>query len=280
MRMISHRPPKRGMHMEILRVENFSVTYDGEHNAADHVSFSMNQGDIVCIVGESGSGKSTVLHGVLGLQSPGAVSKGKVALFGSDLSGMNRADLLKMRGEQVAMIFQDTGRYLNPISRVGRQFDAFLKYHVKMTAEEMHALEKDMLQRVHLQDVERVLTAYPFELSGGMRQRVGIAMAMSLKPKLLPGDEPTSALDVTVQAQVVRQMMDLRDKYGTSLLIVTHNMGVAAYMSDYLGVMQQGKLVEWGRTDEVIHHPTTDYTKKLLHSVIGLNDTRLKGAAV
>lgn len=278
--MMSHRPPKRGMRMEILRVENYSVTYDGEHNAADHVSFTMNQGDIVCIVGESGSGKSTVLHGVLGLQSPGAVSKGRVTLFGSDLSKMSKADLLKMRGEQVAMIFQDTGRYLNPISRVGRQFDAFLKYHVKMSENEMHALEKDLLERVHLQDVDRVLTSYPFELSGGMRQRVGIAIAMSLKPRLLLGDEPTSALDVTVQAQVIRQMMDLRDKYGTSLLIVTHNMGVAAYMSDYLGVMQQGRLVEWGKTDEVIHHPTTDYTRKLLKSVIGLNDARLKGAAV
>ena len=275
-------PPEfqRGTRMEILKVENFSVTYDGEHNAADHVSFSMNEGDIVCIVGESGSGKSTVLHGVLGLQSPGAVSKGKVTLFGNDLSRMSKADLLKMRGEQVAMIFQDIGRYLNPISRVGKQFDAFLKYHVNMSRDEMHALEADMLQRVRLQDVDRVLTSYPFELSGGMRQRVGIAMAMSLKPKLLLGDEPTSALDVTVQAQVVRQMMDLRDKYGTSLLIVTHNMGVAAYMSDYIGVMQKGRLVEWGRTEEVIHHPITDYTRKLLGSIIGLNDARLKGAAV
>ena len=240
----------------------------------------MEQGDIVCIVGESGSGKSTVLHGVLGLQSPGAVSKGRVTLFGSDLSKLSKAELMKLRGEQVAMIFQDTGRYLNPISRVGRQFDAFLRYHVRMSDDELHALEKDMLQRVHLQDVDRVLSAYPFELSGGMRQRVGIAMAMALKPKLLLGDEPTSALDVTVQAQVVRQMMDLRDKYGTSLLIVTHNMGVAAYMSDYLGVMQRGRLVEWGRTEDVIRDPQTDYTRKLLKSVIGLNDARLKGAAV
>ena len=263
--------------MEILRVENFSVTYDGEHNAADHVSFSMSEGDIVCIVGESGSGKSTVLHGVLGLQSPGAVSKGRIELFGRDIAGMSKAELLKMRGEQVAMIFQDTGRYLNPISRVGRQFDSFLKYHMKAEAEEMHALERDLLQRVHLQDVDRVLRAYPFELSGGMRQRVGIAMAMSLKPRLLLGDEPTSALDVTVQAQVVRQMMDLRDKYGTALLIVTHNMGVAAYMSDYLGVMQKGRLVEWGRTDEVIAHPRTDYTKRLLGAIIGLEDERMKG---
>ena len=144
----------------------------------------------------------------------------------------------------------------------------------------MHALEEDALQKVHLPDAKRVLSAYPFELSGGMRQRVGIAMAMSLKPKLLLGDEPTSALDVTVQAQVVRQMMDLRDQYGTSLLIVTHNMGVAAYMSDYIGVMQQGRLVEWGRTKDVISDPQTAYTQNLLKAVIGIEDKRIRERAV
>ena len=266
--------------MEILKVENFSVTYDGEHNAADHVSFSMNEGEIVCIVGESGSGKSTVLHGILGLPSPGAVTKGRISLFGRDISSMSKAELLKMRGEQVAMIFQDTGRYMNPISRVGRQFDSFLRYHLDETREELHKREEEALQRVHLPDAQRVLASYPFELSGGMRQRVGIAMAMSLRPKLLLGDEPTSALDVTVQAQVVRQMMDLRDQYGTSLLIVTHNMGVAAYMSDRIGVMQKGKLVEWGPMEEIIHHPKTEYTQKLLQSIIGLEDERIKEAAV
>lgn len=265
--------------MEILKVENYSVTYDGEHNAADHVSFSLQEGEIACIVGESGSGKSTVLHGILGLPSPGAVTKGGILLYGKDIASMSRTELLKMRGEQVAMIFQDTGRYMNPISRVGHQFDSFLRYHLDCGKEEMHRIEEDYLQRVHLPDTRRVLHSYPFELSGGMRQRVGIAMAMSLKPKLLLGDEPTSALDVTVQAQVVRQMLDLRKKYGTTLLIVTHNMSVAAYMSDYIGVMQQGKLVEWGRTEDVIGNPRTDYTKKLLHSVIGLGDIRIKETA-
>ena len=265
--------------MEILKVDNYSVTYDGEHNAADHVSFSMQEGDIVCIVGESGSGKSTVLHGILGLPSPGAVTKGHISVFGKDVFSMSKAELLKMRGEQVAMIFQDTGRYLNPISRIGNQFDMFLGYHMSGGREAMRALEEDALQKVHLPDAKRVLSSYPFELSGGMRQRVGIAMAMSLKPKLLLGDEPTSALDVTVQAQVVRQMMDLRDQYGTSLLIVTHNMGVAAYMSDYIGVMQQGRLVEWGRTEDVISHPQTAYTQKLLKAVIGIEDERIKERA-
>ena len=264
--------------MEILKVDNYCVTYDGDVKAADHVSFSMNEGDVVCIVGESGSGKSTVLHGVLGFPSPGAVTEGTISLFGKDIASMSRKELLKMRGEEVAMIFQDTGRYMNPISRVGKQFDSFLKYHVRMSREEMHRLEEDYLHRVHLPDAERVLRSYPFELSGGMRQRVGIAMAMSLKPKLLLGDEPTSALDVTVQAQVIRQMLDLRDKYGTTLLLVTHNMGVAAYMSDYIGVMQKGKLVEWGKAEDVINHPQTEYTQHLLGSIIGMNDTRIKEA--
>ena len=165
---------------------------------------------------------------------------------------------------------------MNPISRVGRQFDSFLSYHLNVGKEEMHRLEEDYLNRVHLPDTRRVLNSYPFELSGGMRQRVGIAMAMSLNPKILLGDEPTSALDVTVQAQVVKQMLNLREKYGTTLLLVTHNMSVAAYMSDYIGVMQQGKLVEWGKAEEVIGCPKTEYTKKLLHSVIGLGDVRIK----
>jgi peptide/nickel transport system ATP-binding protein len=234
----------------------------------------MNQGDIVCIVGESGSGKSTVLHGVLGLQSPGAVSKGRVTLFGNDLSKMSKADLLKMRGEQVAMIFQDTGRYLNPISRVGRQFDAFLKYHVKMTADEMHALEKDLLERVHLQDVERVLGSYPFELSGGMRQRVGIAMGMTYQPKLLLADEPTSALDVTTQAQIVRQMMELRDEYGTSIIIVTHDIGVAAYMADHVVVMKDGRIEDQGERGYILNDSTNAYTRKLIRAVPSLGGKR------
>ena len=260
--------------MEILRVNNFSVTYDGEHNAADHVSFSMEQGDIVCIVGESGSGKSTVLHGVLGLQSPGAVSKGRVTLFGSDLSKLSKAELMKLRGEQVAMIFQDTGRYLNPISRVGRQFDAFLRYHVRMSDDELHALEKDMLQRVHLQDVDRVLSAYPFELSGGMRQRVGIAMGMTYEPKLLLADEPTSALDVTTQAQIVRQMMELRDEYGTSIIIVTHDIGVAAYMADKVVVMKDGRIEDQGTREHILNHSENAYTQKLIGAVPSLGGKR------
>lgn len=262
--------------MELLRVDNFSLTYDGRTNAADHVSFSVKEGEVVCIVGESGSGKSTVLHGILGITPQGAATKGDIVLFGTPCSAMTQEELRRIRGEKVGMIFQDTGRYLNPISRVGKQFDFFLKQHGIKDREKLRTLEEEMLRRVQLGDPARILKSYPFELSGGMRQRIGIAMAMSLKPKLLLADEPTSALDVTVQAQVVKQMMDLRRQNDASLLMVTHNMGVAAFMADKIGVMQHGRLVEWGTAEQIIYCPATPYTRALLSSVIGLTDKRIK----
>ena len=263
--------------MEILRLEHASVTYDGEHNAVEDVSFSVEEGQIIGIVGESGSGKSTMLHSLVGLLPRGAACRGSIMLFGQDIRARSEKELLQMRGRDVSTIFQDTGRYMNPISRVGAQYTEFLRVHGEQSRQKCLEMERDMLTRIHLHDPDRVLRSYPFELSGGMRQRIGIAMAMTLKPKLLLADEPTSALDVTVQAQVVFEMMELRRKYGTTILIVTHNMGVAAYMSDMIGVMQHGKLVEWGKTEDVISHPTQEYTKSLLGSIVELNDERLTG---
>ena len=258
--------------MEILRLENVSITYDGEKDAVQEVSFSVEEGQIIGIVGESGSGKSTLLHSLQGLLPRGAASRGSFSLLGRELSALSEGELRDMRGRDISMIFQDTGRFMNPTSRVGKQFDEFLKVHGIRSREERLKTELEMLSRVHLHDGERVLKAYPFELSGGMRQRVGIAMAMTLKPRLLLADEPTSALDVTVQAQVVYEMMELRRKYGTTIIMVTHNMGVASYMSDVLGVMQQGRMVEWGKTEEVIENPRHPYTKALLSSIIELQD--------
>lgn len=261
--------------MEIIRADHVSITYDGIKNAVNDVSFSVEKGQIIGIVGESGSGKSTILHGIQGLLPRTSARKGTISLFGKSIDDMSAAELKNIRGRDVAMIFQDTGRYMNPISRIGKQYTSFLKLHEKKSHAELVALEKEMLKRVHLEDADRILHSYPFELSGGMRQRVGIAMAMSLRPRLLLADEPTSALDVTVQAQVIYEMMELRKKYGTTIIFVTHSMGVAAYMSDIIGVMQNGRLVEWGKTEDVISSPREEYTKSLLGSIIELRDERL-----
>ena len=261
--------------MNILELKHISLTYDGIRNVLDDITFSVQSGEIIGIVGESGSGKSTLLHVILGLIPDGAVTKGDCLLFGSSISSRKRKELNKLRGEDVAMIFQDTGRYMNPIARVGTQYREYLTAHGYGGRERCLEKEKEMLSRVHLKDPERILHAYPFELSGGMRQRVGIAMAMSLKPKLLLADEPTSALDVTMQAQVVYEMMELRRKYGTSIILVTHNIGVAACMSDRIGIMQNGRIIEWGNTGDILSSPRTDYTRTLLNSVIEIDTGRM-----
>ena len=261
--------------MEILRLEHFSVSYDGVRSAVEDVSLQVNKGEIVSIVGESGSGKSTLLHGVQGLLPRNTVTRGKVLLFGKDLTTLDQAERRKMRGEQIAMIFQDTGRYMNPIRKIGKQFTSYLKLHLDWSEKEIRALQEEMLLKVNLKDTQRVLDSYPFELSGGMRQRAGIAMALSLKPELLLADEPTSALDVTVQAQVVKELAALCRKERAAIIIVTHNMGVAAHISDRIGVMQNGRLLEWGTAAEVIHHPKEEYTKNLLNSIVELDDPQL-----
>lgn len=261
--------------MDVLKLNNYSVTYDGLGNAVDGVSLTVAAGEILSIVGESGSGKSTLLHGVLGLLNRGAHARGGCSLFGQDVSSLSERQRRDLAGDRVSMIFQDTGRYMNPIARIGTQYDEFLRVHGMKDAGARRALEREMLLKTHLNDPDRVLAAYPFELSGGMRQRVGIAMAMSLKPELLLADEPTSALDVTVQAQVIRQMLELRERYGTAIVMVTHNIGVAAYLSDRIGVMQSGRLVELDAAERVIAHPTHPYTQSLLEAMVEIDDERL-----
>ena len=262
--------------MALVEIENYSISYDGTKNAVDDVTLSVEEGEILSIVGESGSGKSTLLHGILGLLPRGAKSQGKMLVFGTDISSLSDKELRMMRGEKMSIIFQDTGRYLNPIGRIEKQFRQYLQIHGDYSKDQIHDMAVDLLHRVHLTDAERVLASYPFELSGGMRQRVGIAMAMALQPKLLLADEPTSALDVTIQAQIVRQMMELKAKYGTTIIIVTHNMGVASYMSDRIGVMKDGKLVELGPANEIINDPKDPYTKSLLEAIIELDDERME----
>lgn len=251
----------------LLEVSELSVSY-AECEIVRDVSLSLDDGEVLAIVGESGSGKTTIIRAILGcLPHEGRVSGGKIIFEGKNLLENNPAEWSSLCGIKAAMVFQDSGSMLDPICRIGSQFIEYIREHSSLTKQEAARAAEDMLRKMHLPNPENVMKSYPFELSGGMRQRVGVAMAMFFKPRLLLADEPTSALDVTTQAQVVKEMMEICQKDKTAIIIVTHNIGVAAYMSDKLIVMQAGQIVESGRTDAIIGRPQSAYTKELLAAV-------------
>ncbi|MBP2636274.1 MAG: oppD 4 [Firmicutes bacterium] len=251
----------------LIEVSDLSVSYGGLELVRD-VSFSLHSGDVLAIVGESGSGKTTVIRAILGcLPHEGRVSGGKVLFEGEDVLAYTPAKWRHLYGTKAAMIFQDSGSMLNPIQRVESQFVEYIREHSPMTKQEAAKAAEAMLKKMHLPNPENVMKSYPFELSGGMRQRVGVAMAMFFEPRLLLADEPTSALDVTTQAQVVKEMLEICRKDKTTIIIVTHNIGVAAYMSEQLIVMREGQIVEAGKTDTIISQPRSAYTKELLKAV-------------
>lgn len=253
----------------LLEVSNLDISY-GKNPAptVKGVNFTLDKGEVLTIVGESGSGKTTVIRAVLGLLSAGGyVSNGDIKFTGRDLLKFSNKDWLEFRGKDVSMIFQDNGAMMNPIKTIGDQFIEYIQTHSTVSREEANKKAIEMLMRMNLPNPENILNSYTFELSGGMRQRVGIAMAITFQPKLLLADEPTSALDVTTQAQIVKELMGIIRKGEASMIVVTHNIGVAAYMSDKLMVMSQGKVVEYGKTEDIITNPQDAYTKKLLGSV-------------
>lgn len=253
--------------MALMQVDELSLSYDGRQRALDRVSFSMGQGEILAIVGESGSGKSTLLRAILGMLPPSvSMLGGRVVFRGREVSGDASAPLPFVRGKDVAMIFQHPAQSLNPSRRIGAQFDEFLRVHGVFSRSERAAVATTMLQRLQLAEPERVLRSHPFELSGGMMQRVCLAMAMSLRPSLLLADEPTSALDVVTQSQVADQLAELNREDGVAILLVTHNMGLADRLAHRIGVMRQGELVEIGPREQVVHAPQHDYTKQLLRA--------------
>lgn len=262
----------------LLEFQDVSIAYGDGGAAVSHVSFSVGTGEAVCIVGESGSGKSTLLKAVLGLLPRNARWEGGSITFGGDgrVAPLAKGGKLPfVLGREVGVIFQNAGQYVDPISRVGVQFDEMLRAH-GVPRSQARALEVEMLERVHLADPEHVLHAYPFELSGGMMQRVAIAMAISLKPVLLLADEPTSALDVTSQDLVVSELCELNRDLGMSLLLVTHNMAVAEAVSNKVGVMHDGRLVEFGMCDQVLGDPQDAYTKSLMGSIVRWGDDDLE----
>ncbi len=258
----------------MLRLKDVTISYK-ERPAVKDLNLSLGQGKICSIVGESGSGKTTVIRAVLGLLGGGGkVTKGDILFEGKSLLLNTKEEWRKLRGTDISMIFQDSGAMINQTRILGRQFVEYIRTHENMTKKDAWDRGIQMLERMRLPSGDNIMKSYPFQLSGGMRQRVGIAMAMTFQPKLLLADEPTSALDVTTQAQIVRQMMELRDAYKTSIIVVTHNLGVAAYMSDHIFVMKNGEIVDAGDREEILHHPQSEYTKSLLEAVPSLGGER------
>lgn len=252
----------------ILEIKNLSIVYNESKIAVRNVSMGIAKGSIVAIVGESGSGKSTVIRSIIRLLSGnGRIAGGEILYHGKDISKYSPEQLRKIRGKGISMIFQDPLSTLDPRKKIGYQYKEVLRAHFPISEEKAYNMAVDMLEQFSLPDPKRIMNSYPFELSGGMIQRVAIAMAVSLQSEILLADEPTSALDVTIQAQVVNILMDLRKNQGTTILFVTHNLGVAAYVADYIAVMYQGMLVEMGTRDEIISHPQKAYTKMLISSV-------------
>ena len=260
----------------LLEVSNLDISYDkSEVPTVQDVNFELEEGKILTIVGESGSGKTTVIRAILNvLPGGGKVSKGKIVFEDKNLLELDSSGWRSLRGKDISMIFQDSGNMLNPVRTIGSQFVEYIQVHSDLDKKAAHDMAVEKLTLMNLPNPENILNSYTFELSGGMRQRVGIAMAITFQPKLLLADEPTSALDVTTQAQIVGELMFVTRGTGASMIMVTHNLGVASYLSDNLMVMSQGKVVEYGKTADVINNPQAEYTKSLLAAVPEIGGSR------
>ncbi len=260
--------------MAMLEIQNITVSYQNSE-AVKNFSLELEKGDICSLVGESGSGKTTVIRAVLGLLAGGGkITKGDILFEGESLLDFSKEKWRQLRGSKISMIFQDSGAMMNPTKTIGKVFCEYIKTHEKISRKDAWDKGIEMLERMRLPSGDNIMKSYPFQLSGGMRQRVGIAMGMTYKPDLLLADEPTSALDVTTQAQIVRQMMELRDEFGTSIIIVTHNLGVASYMSDHIIVMKDGVIEDSGDREYMLHASQNAYTQKLLEAVPTLGGNR------
>ena len=252
---------------EIIRYEHVDISYQGRRMVRD-VSFGLQAGEILGIAGESGSGKSSLLKAAMGLLGKdGLVTRGNIWYQGKNLPDLPEKELRAICGADIGMIFQSAGSSFLAIRTIRAQILEAIAAHGHTDANEVEAQALRLLQKFGFQEPRRILDSYPFELSGGMQQRVGVAAAMLLKPKILLADEPTSALDVTVQKQVIEEMLQARELFGTAILLVTHNIGVIRRMADKMLVMKDGEMVEYGAVQDILSHPQSDYTKKLLAAV-------------
>ena len=240
----------------------------GEVKALNDVSIHLNDGEVLGIVGESGSGKSVTAYSLMGLTAyPGKLVGGTIDFNGHRINDLSEKEFRKIRGNEVSIIFQDPMTSLNPVYTIGNQIMEVILLHTDKNKEQARARAKELLELVGINEPEKRLKQYPHELSGGMRQRVMIAIALACEPKLLIAYEPTTALDVTIQAQILELMMELKEKLGMAIIMITHDLGVVASMCDKIAVMYAGRIVEYGTTDDIFYNPKHEYTKGLLKSI-------------
>jgi oligopeptide transport system ATP-binding protein len=260
--------------LEVRNLETQFKTQDGLVKAVNKVSFHVDRGETLGIVGESGSGKSVTSLSIMRLipNPPGKIVGGEIMFDGENLLDKSEEEMRHIRGNRIAMIFQDPMTSLNPVLTIGRQITESLELHMKMSNAEARKRAVDLLGMVGIPAARGRLDDYPHQFSGGMRQRVMIAMALSCNPELLIADEPTTALDVTIQAQILELINRLKEELGTAVIIITHDMGVVAGMADRVNVMYAGRVVEEGTTQEIFQNPRMPYTIGLLRSIPRLDD--------
>ena len=256
----------------LLEIENLQTqffTSAGAVKAVDGISYNVEEGETVAVVGESGCGKSVSALSILRLVAdpPGKVVGGSIRFQGRDLLRLSDAEMRAVRGNDIAMVFQEPMTSLNPVLTIGLQLTETLQHHLGKSDKQANARAIDLLKMVGISEPERRLAQYPHHLSGGMRQRVMIAVALACEPKLIIADEPTTALDVTIQAQILELMKDLTRRLGVALIVITHNLGVVARYADRVNVMYAGKIIETGGAEEIYHNPRHPYTLALLKSV-------------
>jgi ABC-type dipeptide/oligopeptide/nickel transport system ATPase component len=251
----------------LLDYQHVEISFNGKPVVHD-VSFQLHPGEILGLVGESGSGKSTLIKAAMGLLgSSGMVTRGDIWFEGKNLPDLSEKEMRTICGEKIGMIFQDCGASMSPIRTIGEQIVESMAAHRKVNITEAKADAMELFEKLNFKDGEQVWNSYPFELSGGMNQRAGIAIAMLMNPVILMADEPTSALDVAIQRQVVEEMLHVREVFGTAIIIVTHDIGVVSAMADSILVLQDGNVMEYGRAKDVLENPQNAYTKKLLSAV-------------